>query len=79
MSEMYYNIKNSDLFVPWPSVKDALETHGIVSNAPALAFLRGVLAEKPDFGRDVAVGSVEVNSGEFWEFTSENTLYSDFA
>jgi predicted acylesterase/phospholipase RssA len=79
MSETYKSLKNTDLFTIRPSLADMNEWHGIADNTPALEFLRGILAERPGFGRRAAVGSLEVNSGEFWEFTPDNTKYEDFA
>jgi predicted acylesterase/phospholipase RssA len=38
-----------------------------------------VLAEKPGFARQVSLGSLDINSGEFYEFNQDNTAYEDFA
>lgn len=68
MSELYMSLRNTDLFTIRPTIRDMLEAHAVANDDPALAFLRSVLAEKPGFGRRVSVGSLEVNSGDFWEF-----------
>jgi hypothetical protein len=39
-----------------------------VNDDPAVNYLRETLALKPGFARQVSVGSLDVNSGDFWEF-----------
>jgi predicted acylesterase/phospholipase RssA len=79
MSETYYSLQESWLFERRPNFKDMNQAHAVLNDDPALAFLRGILAMKPDFGRMVSVGALEVQTGEFWEFNQINTKYEDFA
>jgi predicted acylesterase/phospholipase RssA len=79
MSDLYYELKESDLFARRPNLSDMNQAHAVLNDDPALAFLREVLAEKTGYGRMVSAGALEVNSGEFWAFNHENTRYEDFA
>ena len=79
MSDMYASLKEEWLFERRPSFKDMNEAHAFLNDDPALAFLRSILALKPGFGRMVSVGSLEIQTGEFWEFNQLNTPYEDFA
>ena len=56
-----------------------LKDISILDTAPALITLREIMSVRQDYARNVIVSAVDVNTGEFVEFTKENTSYFDMA
>jgi len=75
-------LTNSDVWKEWPLglVEGATIKPGLLNDAPLLQFLRDQLAGFPEgFKRRVVASAVDVETGEYTSFTSDDTTFYDFA
>ena len=81
-SDLWKNLHTSDVYKNWPlSIVEGLLTKGgIFDNTPLRDYLLNMLKGfDGEFKRRITVGSIDANTGDYFQFTQDNTDFLDFA
>ena len=73
-SQTWNNTHTSDIWQDWALGKGSGATimEGAVDDSPLLNFLQGIVSQFTGFKRRVVMSAVDVNTGEYVDFTRDN-------
>ena len=84
MSDLYMKLTSDQVWKDWRfgKVQGVTLKNGMVDNSPLVAYLRGIVGDpmfSAGFKRRVTLATVNVNNGEYTEFTQKNITFAQLA